>query len=182
MERWPVGSCLTDDNRRGRLEAVAIRTSEYTSNALMSGGCDVGCLRNVKVELTPGKNRPFWYMLSTWKGDGEKLANSSSLSLQTDTELPGATMISSFQIVFDEGNFVRFTIVQKLMPIWSPKRNDSKLVFLLRVTSNCVCEKKAVQPCDARLRVFFPLRAGGVVVSGFLECNILLPELFHRIA
>uniref|UniRef100_A0A0E0C9B0 Secreted protein n=1 Tax=Oryza meridionalis TaxID=40149 RepID=A0A0E0C9B0_9ORYZ len=64
-------------------EAVAIRTSEYTSNALMSGGgsCDVGCLRKVKVEFTLRKNRPFWYMLSTWKGDGEKLANSSSPSL-----------------------------------------------------------------------------------------------------
>uniref|UniRef100_A0A0D9Y9N2 Uncharacterized protein n=1 Tax=Oryza glumipatula TaxID=40148 RepID=A0A0D9Y9N2_9ORYZ len=85
-EQWPAGQlldCCWDDDRRGRLEAVAIRTSEYTSNALMSGGgsCDVSCLRKVKAELTLRKNWPFWYMLSTWKGDGEKLANSSSPSL-----------------------------------------------------------------------------------------------------
>uniref|UniRef100_A0A0D9Y9N4 Uncharacterized protein n=1 Tax=Oryza glumipatula TaxID=40148 RepID=A0A0D9Y9N4_9ORYZ len=68
-------------------------------------------------------------------------------------ESSGVTMISSFQTLSDEGNFVRFTIVQKLMPIWSPKRNA----------------------CDARPQgVFFP-GASGVVVSGFLECNILLP-------
>uniref|UniRef100_A0A0D9Y9N3 Uncharacterized protein n=1 Tax=Oryza glumipatula TaxID=40148 RepID=A0A0D9Y9N3_9ORYZ len=62
---------------------------------------------------------------------------------QTDMESSGVTMISSFQTLSDEGNFVRFTIVQKLMPIWSPKRNGSKLVFLLRVTSNCEKESCA---------------------------------------
>lgn len=42
---------------------------------------------------------------------------------QTDTELLGATVSTSFRITADGFKFVKFTASQKLTPIWSPNRN-----------------------------------------------------------
>jgi hypothetical protein len=43
---------------------------------------------------------------------------------QTDRELLGATVISSFHTVVDGFIFDKFTVAQKLTPIWSPNRNS----------------------------------------------------------
>uniref|UniRef100_J3L541 Uncharacterized protein n=1 Tax=Oryza brachyantha TaxID=4533 RepID=J3L541_ORYBR len=42
---------------------------------------------------------------------------------QTCMLVSGATVIASFQTVFDGFQFVKFTSVQKLTPMWSPNRN-----------------------------------------------------------
>jgi hypothetical protein len=52
---------------------------------------------------------------------------------QTDTKLLVATVITSFHIVSDGSQFVKFTASQKLTPIWIPNRNNdpSRVLFNL---------------------------------------------------
>jgi hypothetical protein len=58
---------------------LSIRTREYNSNALMSGGSvELRVLFRRNDALGLYKNRPFWCMLSTWNREGEKSENNNS--------------------------------------------------------------------------------------------------------
>lgn len=66
------------------VKRLSIRMTEYSSNALMSGGSiDLRVLFRKKEKDVAAlwMNRPFSCMLSTWNREGEKSGNSNSLFL-----------------------------------------------------------------------------------------------------
>uniref|UniRef100_A0A0E0JQ23 Uncharacterized protein n=1 Tax=Oryza punctata TaxID=4537 RepID=A0A0E0JQ23_ORYPU len=74
---------------------------------------------------------------------------------QTDILVSEATVITSFQTVSGEPQFVKFTVVQKLTPIWSPKRNREPFSDELSPSF-----EKTVEVPVLLLTILSPLAAG----------------------